>query len=103
MPLSANRPVSISPKRHYLGRMKARVADDPAVVSASAVSLSTSALFAALMMHLEQKGILSVQEQRAVYERAVDLLNTHPVDDGGITDLARAVIESGFARNNGRI
>ena len=54
------------PKRHYRRRIEAPVAADPAIVSASAVSLSTSALFASLMLHLEQKGILSAKDHREI-------------------------------------
>jgi hypothetical protein len=67
--------------------------NDPAFVSSSAISLSTSALFAALMLHLEQKGILSAQDQRAIYELAVKLLETDPADDDGVAELAREIIE----------
>lgn len=71
------------------------LAGDPAFISASAVSLSTSALFASLMMHLEQKGILSAEDQRVIYEFAVDFLETDEYD-ARATELARAVIEKQF-------
>lgn len=89
-------------KRPYRRRLEAPVGADPAFVSASAVSLSTSALFASLMLHLEQKGILSEQDHREIYELAVDLLNSHPAEDGGITDLARGIIEEQIRPNLAR-
>ncbi|NLS06345.1 hypothetical protein HGP14_23820 [Rhizobium sp. P32RR-XVIII] len=82
----------------YGRRIKAPAAADPAFLSASAVSLSTSALLASLIMHLEQKGVLSAQEQREIYELAADLLNSHPAEDGGITELACEVIEQQLRR-----
>lgn len=82
-------------KRPYRRRIEPPVAADPAFVSASAVSLSTSALFASLMLQLEQKGILSADDQREIYELAVDFLENDEYD-AGATELARAVIEKQF-------
>jgi hypothetical protein len=82
-----------SRRRQQSGAIGVEPIADPAFISSSAVSLSTSALFAALMLHLEQKGILSSEDQREIYELAAGLLSSHPADDGGITELAREVIE----------
>ena len=45
------------------------------------------------MEHLERKGIISAEEQKAIFERALELLETDPADDGGITALAQNLIE----------
>lgn len=77
----------------------ADVSLDPALVCSSAVSLSTSALFAALMLYLEQKGVLSTQDHQTIYHLAVSLLDTGPADDGGVTELARSIIKEPLRPN----
>jgi hypothetical protein len=82
-------------KRPYRRRIEPPVAADPAFVSASAVSLSTSAVFASLMLQLEQEGILSAEDLQEIYELVVDFLETDEYDAGS-TELARAAIEKQF-------
>lgn len=45
------------------------------------------------MLHFEENGIISAEDRRAVYERALELLESDPADDGGITELACELIQ----------
>ena len=67
---------------------------DPAVLSAGAVALSTSAITAALVFRLRRLGILDEQGEREIYEHALLMLEEGQVDDdSGVFDAARELIE----------
>lgn len=68
---------------------------DPAILSAGAVALSTSAITAALVAHLRQLGVIDEQGEREVYEHALLMLEENQDDDdSGVFDAARELIES---------
>lgn len=67
---------------------------DPAVLSAGAVALSTSAITAALVFRLRRLGILDEQGEREIYEHALLMLEeSQGDDDSGVFDVARELIE----------
>lgn len=67
---------------------------DPAVLSAGAVALSTSAITAALVFRLRRLGILDEQGEREIYEHALLMLEEgQGNDDSGVFDAARELIE----------
>lgn len=67
---------------------------DPAVLSAGAVALSTSAIAAALVFRLRRLGILDEQGEREIYEHALLMLEEgQGDDDSGVFDAARELIE----------
>ncbi|MEE9924008.1 MAG: hypothetical protein PBV01_11670 [Brucella anthropi] len=62
----------------------------------AATLLSSTASFAALMLLLKRKGLISVDDEREMYEEALLLLETRQGDDpetNHLYELARAVIE----------
>lgn len=67
---------------------------DPAILSAGAVALSTSAITAALVSRLRQLGVLDEQGEREIYEHALLMLEeSQGDDDSGVFDAARELIE----------
>ncbi|UVC12413.1 hypothetical protein IHQ71_30905 (plasmid) [Rhizobium sp. TH2] len=67
---------------------------DPAVLSAGAVALSTSAVLVELVSHLRRIGALSEGAQRDIYERALMSLEEGQMDDdSGVFRAARELIE----------
>ena len=67
---------------------------DPAVLSAGAVALSTSAITAALVFRLRRLGILDEQAEREIYEHALLMLEEgQGDDDSGVFGAARELIE----------
>lgn len=70
------------------------MSDDPAVQSATSVALSTSASLAALVSHLKRKDLISEQDEREVYEFALQLLEQNqPEGPATVFEMARKVIE----------
>lgn len=66
----------------------------PALLSAGAVALSTSAITAALVFRLRRLGILDEQGEREIYEHALLMLEESQGDDeSGVFDAARELIE----------
>ncbi len=70
------------------------MAHDPAVLSAGAVALSTSAILAALVAHLRRIGAVSEETEREIYEHALQMLEEgQGDDDSGVFAAARELIE----------
>jgi hypothetical protein len=68
--------------------------DDPALMSATSVALSTSAILAALVFYLKRKDLLSEREEREVYEFALQMLEQNQGDGSPkVFEMAREVIE----------
>lgn len=68
---------------------------DPAVLSASAVALSNSAVLASLIGHLRRLGAISEAGEREMYERALLALEEGQADDDtGVFAAARELIET---------
>ena len=71
------------------------MAHDPAVLSAGAVALSTSAITAALVAHLRRADVIDEQGEREIYEHALLMLEEGQDEDGsGVFDAARELIEA---------
>jgi len=70
------------------------MSNDPALLSAGAVALSTSAILAALVRRLRRVGIIDEQSERKIYEHALLMLEEgQGDDDSGVFDAARELIE----------
>lgn len=70
------------------------MSNDPAVMAATSVALSTSALLAALVFYLKRKNFLSDQEEREVYEFALQMLEQNQCEGSAkVFEMAREVIE----------
>lgn len=68
--------------------------NDPAILSAGAVALSSSAVLAELVVHLKRIGAISDAAEREIYERALlSLEELHGDDDSGVFAAARDLIE----------
>ena len=68
--------------------------NDPAILSAGAVALSTSAILAALVSHLKRIGAISDDAEREIYEDALQMLEeSQGGDDSGVFAAARELIE----------
>lgn len=67
---------------------------DPAILSAGAVALSSSAILAALVAHLRRIGAVSEEAEREIYEHALQMLEEgQGDDDSGVFAAARELIE----------
>lgn len=63
---------------------------EPALLSAGAVALSTSAITAALVFRLRRLGIPDEQGEREIYEHALLMLEeSQSDDDSGVFSAAR--------------
>jgi DNA-binding IclR family transcriptional regulator len=70
------------------------LSDEDSILSAGAVALSASATVAGLVITLRNKGILSDDDERQLYELALTMLNADQGDDeSGVFDTARVLIE----------
>ena len=70
------------------------MAHDPAILSAGAVALSTSAILAQLVAFLERRGDLTSEEVREIYEQALLMMEElQEDDDSGVFAAARELIE----------
>ncbi|KQV39902.1 MULTISPECIES: hypothetical protein [unclassified Rhizobium] len=66
---------------------------DPTLLSASAVALSVSATFTALMKHLHRIGAVSSHAEREIYAEALKIIEqSQGDDDSKLFEHARALI-----------
>jgi hypothetical protein len=71
--------------------------DDVDLLSTSAMALSSSAILTALIETLRAKGILNKEDETAMYDVALSLLeDVDGADESGVVELAREVIEQQF-------
>ncbi|SIQ52806.1 hypothetical protein SAMN05880590_10517 [Rhizobium sp. RU35A] len=67
---------------------------DTELLCAQASALSSAALLTSLIGRLVQNGVLSQDDEKAIYTNALDALDENGEDDpSGVFDLARELIE----------
>ncbi|MFP3544788.1 hypothetical protein SB748_15060 [Rhizobium sp. SIMBA_035] len=70
------------------------MSDDPDDLSRAAVGLSSAAILASLIKTLNEKNLLSDDEENAVYDAAIALLGDNAgEDEDGVFELAQEIIE----------
>jgi len=75
---------------------------DPAILSAGAVALSSSAILVALIGHLRRIGAVGGESEREIYEHALQMLEEgQGDDDSGVFAAARELIEEHLRPQNG--
>lgn len=73
---------------------------DTELLCASASALSSAALLTSLIGTLVQKGVLTQDDEKAIYLNAIDALDENAEDDpSGVFDLARDLIEDQIPTN----
>ena len=71
--------------------------EDPALLSAGAVALSSASIVASLIMHLRHIGIIDGATERSIYEQALVMLETtQGPEDRAVFEMARELIGTHF-------